>query len=232
MQAERFCIYIADVTPLEDDSLYAAGLSAVSAQRREKIGRLRFAEDRRRSLGAGLLLQKALSDAKLPRDVLIAEGAHGKPYLPDVPAFHFSLSHSGSTVACAVGSRELGCDVQCVGKYDPRLAERFFSPHENAFLKAQPTPEQEAAAFFRLWTLKESYLKATGLGLTLPLSSFSVAAESGTAAHLTDADGVLWGLYELPQEDCCCACCICGDDGTQPPSVRKILFSADVLSVL
>lgn len=232
MQAKRFCIYIADVTPLEDDSLYAAGLSAVSAQRREKISRLRFAEDRRRSLGAGLLLQKALSDAKLPRDVQIAEGAHGKPYLPDAPAFHFSLSHSGNTVACAVGSRELGCDVQCIGDYKPRLAERFFSPGETAFLKAQPTPAQEAAAFFRLWTLKESYLKATGLGLSLPLNSFSIAFDGDSVTSLTDAGGVRWGLYELPLENCCCACCIRGDDGTHPPSVRNICFSADVLSVL
>lgn len=226
MQAKDSCIYFAEVSALEDDALYSAALAQIPAQRRGKIDRLRFREDRCLSLGAGLLLQRALADAGLPCDPVIAAGEHGKPYLPEHSAFHFNLSHSGRVVACAVSSREIGCDVQLVERYNAQLATRFFSAEENALLKAQPTPAQEATAFFRLWTLKESYLKARGCGLSMPLNSFTVLL--APAAPLRDENGVLWALYELPFfEGCCCACCIRADKESAPPTVRHIDFSSD-----
>ena len=98
-------------------------------------------------------------------------GSNGKPYLKDKRAF-FNISHSGDYVVCSVSESEIGCDVQTVTKYNPRIAARFFTEKEDAFLlKSENQPED----FTRLWTLKESVLKKTGEGITGGLDSFCFA---------------------------------------------------------
>ena len=97
-------------------------------------------------------------------------GAHGRPELapaPGAPPLHVSLSHTEGLVAVAVAqTADLGVDVERV---DPRrravdIAEHCFAPEETAALRAA-SPEARPALFATLWTLKESYLKARGVGL-------------------------------------------------------------------
>jgi 4'-phosphopantetheinyl transferase len=113
-----------------------------------------------------------------PRDWPLVIDAHGRPELahrpPGAPDLRFNVSHTNGLVACAVTvGREVGVDVEHTTRnllHD--IAERFFSPREVADLRARPEAEQ-AIAFFDYWTLKESYIKARGLGLALPLRQFS-----------------------------------------------------------
>lgn len=212
-------VYFADVSSLQDD--FQRLLSQIPPYRQRKIEHLRLEKDRCLSLGAGLLLQRALRDAGFDgRDAEPVLGENGKPFFPDLPEFHYNLSHSGTQVLCAVSPTEVGCDVETLGEYTELLAKRFFHPEEYAALCALSSADAQAEMFYRLWTLKESFIKATGRGLSLPLNEFSVMiSDDRTALHQT-ADPRQFGLYELtaaPQYKA--ACCISEDDGRTPPEL-------------
>jgi 4'-phosphopantetheinyl transferase len=113
-----------------------------------------------------------------PRDWLFVIDAYGRPELAARPAhapdLRFNLTHTAGLVACAVTvGREVGVDVEHVSRMITHdVPERFFSPREVADLRALPDADQQAI-FFDYWTLKESYIKARGLGLALPLRHFT-----------------------------------------------------------
>lgn len=197
---------LASVTALADPARFTEGLARVSGQRREKVARIRAEGAKRLSLGAALLLDRMLADLGLGPAGDFAFGPQGKPYLPERPDIHFSLSHSGGYVLCALSDSELGCDVEAPRPAKPELAARFFHPLECDWLFSLPPREQENA-FLRLWTLKESYLKAVGLGLSLPLNSFCILPK-GEGFALSDAqDARLWTLRSFVYADCFCAVC-------------------------
>jgi 4'-phosphopantetheinyl transferase len=111
----------------------------------------------------------------------------GRPRIanPGTPSeLLFNLSHKPGFVTCLVGSgRDLGVDVEDLSVNRPcllRIAERFFSPSEAAGLRALPV-ELQTHRFYELWTLKEAYIKARGVGLTLGLSKFSFSVEGDRA---------------------------------------------------
>ena len=196
-------LYLAGTEALTEPSVFAEALRRAPAARRKKIARLRDARSKRLSLGAWLLLEHALGDAGLSAGELCL-GAHGKPCLASRPALCFSLSHSGERVLCAVSDAAIGCDVELRRPVDPALARRFFHPDEAAALDALPASKREEA-FFRLWTLKESVLKATGDGLTRPLSSFAICLDGGQARLAPDAGD--WRLLSLLDGDYALALC-------------------------
>ena len=172
-------VFFADVTLLEDEAFYRAALLRASLERREKTERLGQIADKRRSLAAELLLRKALEKAGLCLPELrYGYGEHGKPFLPEAPGFCFSISHSGNLVMAASTDSEVGCDVEMIGQGREKIAERFFSEEEKEYLGVL-TEEERNGAFYRLWTAKESFLKATGEGFALPLNAFSVRCENG-----------------------------------------------------
>ena len=167
-------LYAANTAPFQNPELYQAHYATVPSFRKEKIDALRFPEDKRRSLCAWLLLVRALREQGIsPEDIQIAYGAHGKPALLGNHQLFFNLSHSGQRVLCAVSHQEVGCDVEQARPVNLKLAKRFFSPAEYETLSSLPQEEQQAA-FLRLWTCKESFVKAVGTGLSLPLQDFSI----------------------------------------------------------
>lgn len=143
---------------------FEACLAAVSASARAHVLSARSGDDRRRRLCAVAALDACLQTVGLRESaVSIARGEHGKPFLPEHPTVQFSIAHSGSWAVCALDSRAVGVDLEQVR--DVRyaaLAKRHFTPEETDWLAAQ---EDGLLAFFRLWTAKESVLKARGVGL-------------------------------------------------------------------
>ncbi len=144
-------LYIADVTGLD----ITACLDAVSPRRKEKTLRLKNDDDKRRGLGAELLLKKATGRT----DYVLTENE--KPFFP-AGGVHFSLSHCGKYAVCAVSDVPVGVDIELARDNVLRLAERFFLPDEAALVQSAQAPESE---FCRLWTLKESCIKAADLRL-------------------------------------------------------------------
>ncbi len=114
----------------------------------------------------------------------------GKPYLPG-GAF-FNLSHSGNYAVLAVSPCEVGVDVEQVAPYSQAVAEKCFTAPEREWLSRQSCGQ----AFFKLWTGKESVMKATGLGLRLPPESFNILP------YLTEFTGcrpkMVFAWFSLP----------------------------------
>lgn len=101
----------------------------------------------------------------------IARADGGKPFFPAHPHCHFNLSHRGTLALCAVDDAPVGVDIEVVRPHHPKLAERICSPEELAWADRQ---SDRTHALLRLWTAKESRVKYTGTGLTVPLRSIAV----------------------------------------------------------
>ena len=200
----RTKLYIASSDPLADSARFDRLAGIIPEVRREKLAAFRHEGARRLSLAASLLLVRALSDEGLCADE-IALTEYGKPYLPQLPDFHFSLSHSGNMALCVVSSDPVGCDIELPRKFDPAIANRFFHPAEQEWLFSRPEAEQ-SSAFLRLWTCKESFIKALGLGLSLPLDSFAVIP--GEEVQLTQSgDPRPWQLRSFRDGESFLALC-------------------------
>lgn len=203
----RTKLYLASTEGL-DEALMIQLAQTLPPSRREKLDALRAPEARRLSLGAGLLLNYALAAEGLsPMDCALTE--YGKPYFPALPDFHFSLSHSADRVLCAVSPAPVGCDVEGTGRYNPKLAERCFHPDESAWLFSLPEAERPDG-FLRLWTCKESFIKAVGLGLGMPLRDFAVSfGDCVTLRQSTDPRP--WRLRSFRGDGCFFALCALTD---------------------
>jgi 4'-phosphopantetheinyl transferase len=186
----------------------------LSADERERHERFRFERDRRLFLATRVLVRTVLS-RYAPVDAAewrFAAGPRGKPYIahPELaPRLHFNLSNAGGMVACAVSTAHaaVGVDVERLDRaVDPlALGRRYFAPMEMEALAARPAAER-LRLFFTYWTLKESYIKARGLGLALPLDRFAfAAAEDAVRIHFDaamDDDAARWrfALLDAPPD--------------------------------
>ncbi len=173
-------LYAANINALSDGRVFDSAYRAVSEERRKKTDALRFDKDKYLSLGAELLLRKALTDlgADIP-EIKTLCNENGKPYLQGANDVFFNLSHSEDYVLCVVSDVEAGCDIEKIKDFKDSLAKRVLSDSEYADVQSKTTREEKNAAFFRYWTLRESYMKYTGLGLSLPFSDFAVTTGNG-----------------------------------------------------
>ncbi|MER6911903.1 4'-phosphopantetheinyl transferase superfamily protein [Streptomyces sp. NPDC000594] len=148
---------------------------SVPPDRRERAALFPLVADRKRCLTAGVLLRHALilRHGLTADELTTAKNTQGKPFLVDRPDVHFNLSHAGNWVVCATGTSEIGVDIEHISAGATDISHRF-APDEYAFVSAAP-PAERPRRLVRIWTLKESYVKYLGRGLTVPLNSFSVA---------------------------------------------------------
>jgi len=124
---------------------------------------------------------------------------YGKPYIYGSNDFHYNLSHSGKWVVCAVDRQPVGIDVEAVAPVDLDIARTFFSPEEVVYIMGRPGAER-TGLFYELWTLKESYVKALGCGLSNPLNSFAIKLFGDGKARVKEANPeVFLRQYELDQ---------------------------------
>ena len=166
-----------DVSELLDERVFRDALAHLPWDaRRAQVLRYAFARDRCMSLGVGLLAAHALMQAGAS-DLALGLGEHGKPFLKNCPATHFNLSHDGTLAVCAVSDEPVGIDVAAPVAYDPGVARLCFAEGERRWMGMQPDLD---AAFTRLWTRKESYLKLLGCGLCDDVRSLDVSPGSPT----------------------------------------------------
>lgn len=176
-------LHVPDVGGDRDATVVAPWLSEAERARRDRIVHPRalaeFLAGRRlvRELVGGLL-------DVAPAAVQIVENQYGALALdPEAHGrrWRFNISHTDGLVALAVADAPIGVDVENVRRKGRtvELADRFFAPSEAAALRALPEPLQRDR-FFDLWTLKEAYIKARGMGLAIPLDAFAFTLEPGS----------------------------------------------------
>lgn len=167
--------YLFDITSLNDESFNRLLLS-VKQYRRDKIDKLALKNSKYLSLAVELLIRKACEDFGidyLKEEIVIGE--YGKPSFKNSKYF-FNTSHSGKYALCVISDVEVGCDIEEVKEYKPRVAERFFTEKENQYLELS---NDKNDLFYRFWTLKESYMKCIGKGFGMSLNSFEMDNNDG-----------------------------------------------------
>ncbi len=153
-------------------------------EERARHERFVYTEHRHQFLVSHALVRTVLSRyAEVhPGDWTFTRNEFGRPDVevpPGQPPLRINLSHTRGWLACAVTlDREVGVDVEEIRhELDVhQLAHRYFSASEAEELLTLP-PSQQRQRFFDLWTLKEAYLKARGIGLALGLGDFSFHRE-------------------------------------------------------
>lgn len=212
-------LYTARAVSSPDDPRIRALLPA---DRLAAARRLRHPQAQACTLTADLLLRYAVRaahpEAALP--LRRSAGPYGKPFLPALPGFEFSLSHSGDRVICAVSDTPVGADLELPRPMRAGFAARFCTPEEQALLACHP------AWFCDLWMCKEAVMKCSGFGLSLsprdiPLSGFP---EPRLTASVRGARYAL-KLAALPG-GLRCAVCVSGETA---PSVRVHPLETDSL---
>ena len=162
------------------DGIAPGLLALLSEEERAKADRFAFAHDRDCYVAAHALLRATLSDffARPPQDWTFVTNAWGKPRVEASDAsarLCFNVSHARGHVAVAVAlDREVGLDVERIApdRADEEVARQLFAPAEFKAFQEEPQAGR-AEAFFDVWTLKEAYIKAVGLGVAQPLKDFA-----------------------------------------------------------
>ncbi|MFN8641210.1 MAG: 4'-phosphopantetheinyl transferase superfamily protein [Candidatus Binatia bacterium] len=165
---------------IADAALVARYQALLNAEERTRHDRLAMARPRREHLVTRALCRTTLSRYAdvAPQQWQFTCNPHGRPEIsgpPETPPLRFNLSHCAGLIACVVTCAvDAGIDVEDLDRPGEtvRVADRYFSPQEVADLRALP-PAQQRVRFFEYWTLKESYIKARGLGLAIPLDQFT-----------------------------------------------------------
>ncbi len=180
----------------------------LSPDESDRARRFHFEKDRNRFIAARGILRLLLATYLnlSPSQLEFAYGDRGKPSLSvDTPGnLSFNLSHSQGLALYAITRTSfIGIDIEYLRPLSDalQLAKRFFSPREYQAI-AQLSPPEQQRAFFRAWTAKEAYLKATGSGLSGGLEKVEISTQSEDAFKLLSIDGdgrlaSFWSLYSV-----------------------------------
>ena len=192
----------------------ARGLGFLSDEERARAARFHFERDRDSYVLAHALARTLLGrlTGVEPRALRFALGAHGRPELEwpaQSPRLRFNISHTHGLVACALAlEHDVGVDVEHVERRLEigRVAPSVFSPDERRAL-ASLDGDALRTRFFQLWTLKEAYIKARGMGLALPLREITFQLDERERPALAlgavlDDSAERWWLDVRPLGDC------------------------------
>ena len=192
--------YIACTDELENSMLFFSLYAGMPQYRKEKIDRMVFPKDKRLSLGAGVLLDYALTlEGVSDREIIYVQNQ--KPCLKN-SNIRFNLSHSGNMVFCAVSDKDVGCDVEQITDIYMQIAARFFFHEEYEAISACPDSTSRNDLFFRYWTLKESFMKVTGLGFKLNLDDFCIDLRSDGIDVKQSVDSRNYYFKEYKANEC------------------------------
>jgi 4'-phosphopantetheinyl transferase len=204
---DRIDLWLVQWHELVDSNLLQEYREVLSDQEREREASFRFEKDRVRYRVTRALVRTVLSKyaALRPEQWSFRENTYGRPAIanemPEAQSISFNVAHSGTMIVLAImKTREIGVDIECIEEKHELmdLADRYFSKTEVVSLRALPEREQ-TLRFFAYWTLKESYIKARGLGLSLPLDQFSFDLQTPGVISFhseTDHHSTRWRFWQ------------------------------------
>lgn len=171
-------------------------LPVIGRNKALRLERFHLDEDFQRGLLGDLLVRHMVrrSTGLADSALVFWSNEFGKPFLAGYPGVQFNLSHSGTWVVCALDQYPVGVDVERIKSVDLKISRRFFSDAEHRQIMNE-NPADRIDQFFNLWTLKESYLKMTGNGLSHPLNEFSVVRSASGDFKIHKDNGPVEGIF-------------------------------------
>ncbi len=153
---------------------------------------------------------------KIKNDTLLfSTNKFGKPVIRNHPQSHFNISHSNNWIACILAKHPVGIDVETIQPINLRVVKKILSMSEYESFLSQPKKYQ-LKYFYTLWTIKESYVKAIGKGLSIPLNSFDI--KDNKIIHIdTNKDKITPHFYQTILLDDNTVCSVC------QPNAKSIL---------
>jgi len=148
----------------------------ISPEKRNRIKQFTHKQDKIRTLMGELLIRTLLTEQLGIENKYLTfeQNPYGKPYLKNFPNVNFNISHSSGFVVCAIDAKPIGIDIEEVKPLDyETIADNFFSESELNYI-FKHSLDLRLSKFFEIWTLKESYIKCCGQGLSTRLQSFSI----------------------------------------------------------
>ena len=222
LAADDVHVWLADYAAIDDARLLDAYRALLDGEERVQQMRFYFERDRQRYLVTRALVRTVLSRYAdvAPQAWEFVCNAYGRPEAANAEAraigLTFNISHTHSMIVMAVArQRAIGVDVENVRAREAAIAvaDRYFAPSEVRELHQVP-PSERQVRFFEYWTFKESYIKARGMGLSLPLDAFAFhfpaddAVELEIDASLGD-DAERWELRQFrPSDEYLVALCL------------------------
>lgn len=218
-----------------DDRLIEQYRGLLSADELGRAERFVFEHHRRRHVVTHALVRTVLSRyaSASPAEWRFTTNPYGRPEIGNhgdgERALSFNVSHSGDLILLGVTLRNaIGVDLEEIraDRASLEIAERFFAREEVVALKTH-APSLQAERFFDYWTLKESYIKARGMGLSIALDSFGFELPDNgivlTLAASSEDDVRKWCFWQLrPVPRYVAACCLrCEQGGVPSISLRR-----------
>lgn len=210
---DRALLYYSRTSPWADDPRSLALLDDEELARHE---RFMFDHSKREFRAAHAMVRTALSmhEPVAPERWRFVKNEFGRPSIDPVICatdLRFNLSHTDGMLCLIVArGREVGADVEDAmrDRRTVEVADRFFAKSEVEALRSLPDAQQNQR-FFAYWTLKESYIKARGMGLAIPLDGFAFAIEDEEPLRITEVPRVLGDRVSLRCES------VVNDDGAR-----------------
>lgn len=208
-----------------DNDIFSYLLDFISIEKQERIKRFKSFKDAQRCLFGDLLPRYAICKSMGIENsqLKIDSNKYGKPIILEPQGVHFNISHSGDWVVCAVDNKPVGIDIEYIKPTDLKIAKRFFTVDEYNDL-INKDRENRIKYFYILWTLKESYIKAIGKGLLIPLNSFSFRIENEDIIINTqnEFDSCFFYQYEVDRKH---IISVCGVNNEFKPYIKEISVS-------
>jgi len=191
-----------------DPALWQEYYELLPSDERSRAERFSHGGSRQQFLAGRALVRTVLAqyEGVDPRSLRFECNAYGKPSLSERGSqqLEFNLSHTRGLVVCAVTvGHAIGVDVENSDRTTDcgQLATRFFARTEATTL-ACLAPERQRAVFFEFWTLKEAFIKARGMGLSIPLDGFAFSLVPDRPPRITflrlgDEDPGAWQFARL-----------------------------------
>ena len=162
-------VLVEDIVGEIDENRLRQALSTLPSARLELALHFRFPAGQYQSAAAWNLLARALREEYgITEAPALTYSEQGKPFFRDYPDIHFNLSHCRRGVACIVDNQPVGIDIEEIGRGTESLAHYVLNDEEIQVFQDAENPQ---IAFTKFWTMKESYLKLTGEGLTNELKT-------------------------------------------------------------
>ncbi|MCT4620240.1 MAG: 4'-phosphopantetheinyl transferase superfamily protein [Marinisporobacter sp.] len=162
-------------------------ISWVTPIEQDKIKHYRRWQDAQNSIIGKIMIRSILCRRYQMNNytIMFKKNDYGKPYILNKEDIHFNISHSGEWIVCAIDTKPIGIDVEQIKLMDIDIAKGLFSSEEYEALMAIEE-QQRLGYFYDLWTLKESYIKADGRGLSISLDTFSCVSNEGQWDIISD----------------------------------------------